>query len=86
MSLRISHIGVHDTHDLYSITILLIYDKEKHDKMKAILFNIFDMDLNTFLFGTIKIKMGHKLHVHTYNYKPSNYVIQGLKTISNHCL
>ena len=38
VSMRISHIGVRETSDLLSRNISQIYDKEKHEQMKAIIF------------------------------------------------
>ena len=64
--MRIYHIGVRDTRDLLSITISQIYDKEKREQVKAIIFNKFSMDSNTFLFGPTKPKIGHKLCVCKY--------------------
>ena len=65
LPLRISHIKVHETHNLLSSTSSRIYKKDKHVQVKAIIFIEFTMDLNSFLFDPIKPKIGHKLHVHT---------------------
>ena len=48
--LGISHIRLRGTRALFSITILRIYNIEKCEQVKDIIFNKFAMDLNTFLF------------------------------------
>ena len=63
---EISHIGVHETCDLFSSTSLRIFDKEKHEQVKAILFIKFTMDLNIFLLNPVKTKLFHKLRVRMY--------------------
>ena len=66
-SLKIYHIGVHTLYyencALLLSTIYKIQNKEKHEQMKAILFNLFLMELNTLLFNTINPKIGHTLCV-----------------------
>ena len=66
--LRISRIGVHKTRYLFSITSSQIYNKEKLRQVKAILFNKFAMDSDTFLFKTVKPKIGHKLRACMFKY------------------
>ena len=65
-SLIISHIGVHETRALFSITSSKIYSKDKREQVQAIIFNKFMADSNTFLFNTVKPKIGHKLCVCRY--------------------
>ena len=64
--LIIYHIRVHETRTLFSSTSSGIYNKDKRKQVKAIIFNKFMMDLNTFLFEAVKPKMGHKLCVRMY--------------------
>ena len=64
--MRISHIWVHEIYDLISSPRSQIYDKDKHKKVKAIIFNIFKMYSNTFLFDSDKPKICHKLRMRTY--------------------
>ena len=64
-SLRTPLIGLHETRTLLSSTSLRIFDKEKHEQVKEILFNKSAMDLNTFLFDSVNPKIGHKLRVRT---------------------
>ena len=54
--MRISHIGLHDNLALLSSTISRIYNKDKHEQVKAILFNKFSMDLKIFLFNRVYIR------------------------------
>ena len=64
--MRISHIGVRETRALFSSTSLRIYNKEKCEKVKEIIFNKFAMDSDTFLFNITKTKIGPKFRVRTY--------------------
>ena len=61
--LRISHIGVHkvyhETRVLFSSTKLRIYDKEKRDQVKEIIFYKYEMHSNTFLFDPTMPKVDH---------------------------
>ena len=59
VGLRISHIGVHDTSDLFSITKSWIYNKEKREQVKVIIIYESVMDSNTFLFEPNVPKIGH---------------------------
>ena len=64
--LKISHIEVHDTRALFSSTSSQIYDKQKHGRMKAILFNKFAVDSITLLFETSsQIQVTSCVYVHT---------------------
>ena len=57
--MRISHIGVHETRALFSSTISRIYDQEKHERAKVIIFNKPKMDSDTLLFDPVKPKISH---------------------------
>ena len=59
MSMRLSHIGVHDIPALFSITSLRVYDKEKREQVKVIIFYNSEMDSNTFLFESTVPIIGH---------------------------
>ena len=69
----ISHTRVRENHALLSRTSSRIYNKYKRKQVKAILFNKFAMDLNTFLFKPFKTKIDHKLCVRTYIQYLSKY-------------
>ena len=62
-SLIISHIGEHKfyygTHSLFSSTKLQIYDKEKCERVKVIIFYKSAMDSNIILLDLSKPKTGH---------------------------
>ena len=61
--MRISHIGVHtlyyETRALFSFTSSKIYNREKHELSKVIIFTKYAMDSNTFLFEHADPKIGH---------------------------
>ena len=65
--LIISHIGLHETRAIFSSTSSRIYDKEKREQVKEIIFNKFAIDSNIFLFGTVNPKIGHELRVRIHN-------------------
>ena len=64
----IYHIRVHETRDLFSSTCSKIYDKEKRNQVKALLFNKFAMESNKFLFKPVNPKIGHKMCIRMYKY------------------
>ena len=61
--LRISHIGVHkvyyETRDLFSSIKSQIYDKEKCEKVKVVIFYKSTTNLNIFLFDYTVSKIVH---------------------------
>ena len=63
--LRISNIGVQDNRHLFSITSSKIYNKEKREQVKAIIFYKSAMDSNPLLFETFKLKIGYMLRALT---------------------
>ena len=63
--LRISNIGVQDNRHLFSITSSKIYNKDKREQVKAIIFYKSAMDSNPLLFETFKLKIGYMLRALT---------------------
>ena len=50
-----------DTHDLFASTKSQIYDKERRNQVKVIIFYKHVIESNTFLFGPTDMKIGHSL-------------------------
>ena len=65
-SLIISYIRVYETRCFFSSTSSQIYDKEKQEQVKAIIFHRLFMEPNTLLFDPVKPKICHDMRVRTY--------------------